>query len=70
MFKVVGHPSVLLSADVALRVLRLEQQLDSYQRLHTQELEDLRRALSQLKEEVLALAPQQQAAQPVDEVVR
>ncbi len=58
MFELAGHPaSMLPPADLALRVLRLEQQLDSYQRLHTQELEDLRRALAQLKEEVLALAP-------------
>lgn len=58
MFELAGHPaSTLPTADLALRVLRLEQQLDSYQRLHAQELEDLRRALAQLKEEVLALAP-------------
>lgn len=46
------------SADLALRVLRLEQQLDSYQRLHAEELEDLRRALALVKDEVLALASQ------------
>lgn len=45
-----------LSGDLALRVLRLEQQLDSYRRLHAEELEELRRALAQVKEEVLALA--------------
>lgn len=44
------------SSELALRVLRLEQQLDSYQRLHATELEDLRRALTEVKEEVLALA--------------
>lgn len=44
------------SGDLALRVLRLEQQLNSYQRLHAEELEELRRALAQVKEEVLALA--------------
>ncbi len=45
-----------LSGDLALRVLRLEQQLSSYQRLHAEELEELRRALALVKEEVLALA--------------
>lgn len=52
---------VLLSyptADLALRMLRLEQQLDSYQRLHAAELEDLRQALTRVKDEVLALALQ------------
>lgn len=43
-------------SDVAYRVLRLEQQLESYQRLHAQELEEFRRALAELKEQVLALA--------------
>lgn len=49
-------PALPLSSGLALRVLRLEQQLDSYQRLHAEELEELRRALAQVKEEVLALA--------------
>lgn len=42
--------------DMAFRVLRLEQQLDSYQRLHTEELEQIRRALEELKEQILLLA--------------
>lgn len=50
-----------LSGDLALRVLRLEQQLDSYRRLHAEELEELRRALAQVKEEVLTLAVAQAA---------
>ncbi len=54
------------SSDLALRVLRLEQQLDSYQRLHAEELADLRRALAQLKEEVLALAPHHAVERPED----
>lgn len=71
MFELAGHPvSPFPSADLALRVLRLEQQLDSYQRLHAQELEDLHRALAQLKEEVLALAPRPAAAEPEDERTR
>lgn len=45
-------------ADLALRLLRLEQQLESYQRLHDEELAALRQALAQVKEEVLALALQ------------
>jgi hypothetical protein len=45
-------------SDLAYRVLRLEQQLDSYQRLHAEELENIRRALTELKEHVLALATQ------------
>ncbi len=44
------------SSDVAFRVLRLEQQLDSYQRLHSEELEEIRQALAELKELVLGLA--------------
>lgn len=43
-------------SDIAYRMLRLEQQLDSYQRLHAEELEQIRRALSELKKQVLALA--------------
>ncbi|HEX9115637.1 MAG TPA: hypothetical protein VGA61_06180 [Anaerolineae bacterium] len=44
-------------ADLAFRVLRLEQQLESYQRLHSEELEQIRAALAALKAEVLAAAP-------------
>lgn len=45
-----------LSSELALQVLRLEQRLDSYQRLHEQELDDLRRAVAQVKDQVLILA--------------
>ncbi len=48
--------SVVPPSDVAFRVLRLEQQLDSYQRLHSEELEEIRQALAELKALVLALA--------------
>lgn len=51
--------------DVAYRVLRLEQQLDSYQHLHAQELQEIRQALEELKALVLALA-QEQAAKTED----
>lgn len=44
-------------ADLAIRVLKLEQQLESYQRLHAAELEEMRRALADIKAQVLALAP-------------
>ncbi|MBI3915006.1 MAG: hypothetical protein HY327_12575 [Chloroflexi bacterium] len=43
-------------SEMAFRVLRLEQQIESYQRLHAQELEEIRRALLEVKEEVLALS--------------
>lgn len=48
-------PSTAHSLDLAVRMLHLEQQIDSYQRLHSQEMEDLRRSVAQLREEVLAL---------------
>ncbi|MGQ9841640.1 MAG: hypothetical protein ACUVR4_14250 [Anaerolineae bacterium] len=51
------------SADFVLRLLRLEQQLESYQRLHNDELAALRQALAQVKDEVLTLALQSAAPQ-------
>ncbi len=48
--------SSLSYSDLAYRVLRLEQQLDSYERLHAEELEQIRRDLADLKRQVLALA--------------
>jgi len=42
-------------SDVAYRMLRLEQQLESYQRLHAEELAAIRRALEELKNQVLSL---------------
>ncbi len=47
--------SAIPPSDIAYRVLRLEQQLESYQRLHAEELEQIRRALEELKELVLTL---------------
>jgi hypothetical protein len=41
-------------------MLRLEQQLESYQRLHAEELAEIRRALEDLKAQVLALDAQRQ----------
>ncbi len=49
------------SSDIAYRMLRLEQQLESYQRLHAEELAEIRRALEDLKSQVLALDAQRQA---------
>lgn len=43
-------------SDLAYRVLRLEQQLDSYQRLHGEELQEIRRALAELKDYILKAA--------------
>jgi cell division protein FtsB len=53
-------------SDIAYRVLRLEQQLDSYQRLHEAELEQIRRALSELKEQILTLASEKEALTKAD----
>ncbi len=44
------------TADVAFRVLRIEQQLESYQRLHQEELGQIRAALEELKQQILLLA--------------
>ncbi len=46
-------------------MLRLEQQLESYQRLHAQELEEIRRALAEMKDQLLALAEQKQASEGI-----
>lgn len=48
--------------EMAFRVLRLEQQLESYQRLHAEELENIRRAVQELKEQVLAFAAREESA--------
>ncbi len=47
-------------SDVAYRMLRLEQQLESYQRLHAEELAEIRRALDELKLQMLSLDSQRQ----------
>jgi hypothetical protein len=46
--------------DIAYRMLRLEQQLESYQRLHAEELAEIRRALDELKMQVLGMDSQRQ----------
>lgn len=46
--------SVVQPSEIAYRVLKLEQQLDSYQRLHAEELAEIRHALAELKELVLS----------------
>lgn len=58
--------STVPPSDVAYRVLRLEQQLDSYEHLHAEELRQIRDALEELKALVLALA--QEKAKPDDNV--
>jgi hypothetical protein len=52
-------------SDIAYRMLRLEQQLESYQRLHAEELAEIRRALDELKTQVLGLDSQR--LPPADE---
>ena len=59
--------STVSTPDVAYRMLRLEQQLESYQRLHAEELAEIRRALEELKTQVLALHAQRET--PPDEVL-
>ena len=48
-------------SDIAYRMLRLEQQLESYQRLHAEELAEIKRALDELKAQVLSLDAQRQS---------
>jgi hypothetical protein len=55
------------SSDLAYRVLRLEQQLDSYQRLHAEELEQIRQALAELKDLVLGQAQKDVTVESVSE---
>lgn len=54
-------------SDVAYRVLRLEQQLDSYQRLHSEELEQIRQALAELKDLVLGQAQKEAVPESASE---
>lgn len=58
--------SVETTSDLAYRMLKLEQQLESYQRLHTEELEELHRAVAELKDQVLALAAGELAAKKTE----
>lgn len=46
--------------DLSIRILRLEQKLDSYQKLHAEELDEIRLALAELKKQVLDMAALQQ----------
>ncbi len=59
--------STIPVTEIAYRVLRLEQQIESYQQLHAEELEQIRRALAELKEQVLALAQKQSPEEKGDE---
>jgi hypothetical protein len=56
--------SIQFPSDLAVRVLRLEQKLESYQRLHAEELENIRQALQGLKEQVLAITKDQASTTP------
>jgi uncharacterized protein YdcH (DUF465 family) len=46
---------------LAQRILHLEQQLESYARLHAEELAEMRKTLQGLKDELLAYYQQQRA---------
>ena len=48
----------------SIRILRLEQKLESYQKLHAEELNEIRLALVELKKQVLDMATLQQSAAP------
>ena len=50
--------------DLSIRILRLEQKLESYQKLHAEELNEIRLALVELKRQVLDMATLQQQAAP------
>jgi len=47
---------------LAQRILHLEQQLESYARLHAEELSEMRKSLQALKDELLVYYQQQRAA--------
>ena len=49
--------SSIPASEIAYRLLRLEQQLESYQHLHAQELEEIRRILEELKIQLLGVNP-------------
>ena len=52
------------SADLAYHVLRLEQQLKAYQKLHAEEFEELWRALNEFKKALADLAEDRAASPP------
>ena len=47
---------------LAQRILHLEQQVESYARLHAEELAEMRKTLQSLKDELLSLYQQQRTA--------
>ena len=47
---------MIRETDLPLRILRLEQKLESYQKLHAEELDEIRLALAELKRQVLDTA--------------
>jgi hypothetical protein len=50
------------SLDLAARLLRLEQQLQAYRKLHSEELAELWRALDEYKRDFAAALPDEQAS--------
>lgn len=53
--------STVPASEIAYRLLRLEQQLESYQRLHAEELGEIHRILEDLKIQILALVPEKES---------
>jgi len=54
------------ASEIAYRLLRLEQQLESYQHLHAQELNEIRAILEALRVEVLGMHPTKKAEEKPD----
>lgn len=51
-------------ADIACRLLRFEQQLKAYEKLHADELAELWRTLNECKQLIAALSQAAEAPQP------
>ena len=49
--------------DLIYHLLRLERQLESYQKLHQEELDELRAALRELKEKLLMEMPTEESTE-------
>jgi len=58
--------SSIPASEIAYRLLRLEQQLESYQHLHSQELEEIRGILEALRVEVLGMNPAKKSEEKPD----
>ncbi|MFQ6014687.1 MAG: hypothetical protein ACE5NP_04510 [Anaerolineae bacterium] len=56
--------AMVQGTDLSLRILRLEQKLESYQKLHAGKLDEIGLTLAELKRQVLHMATLQQQAAP------